>query len=437
MWKLTIIISVFLFFLLVNVNNAFASTCGDSICDTSPPNAEWVSCPQDCLLNNTALIDDLQSYHRPIVSGLQIMSEVGICTIGAIFDINGTYYGITASHCIVSVFGDIVEIPENFTVWSPDNSTVGVGDFIYHDTGADVAVIRLNITGNPTDFLNNTIDCIMNEYPSNDSAFYYKIGRTTGLTIGNIIDKTSSKFNITNINNTNNFCDYGDSGSGIIYIDNPQKIAGTQRKLVGIVSTSPINETSCTSPSPIAISYSLSNFNFPICQSQIPSIEITSPKFESYFTEKDDIWFNLTMDRAGDTCFVDYGLGNNLTMTNSSGNWNYNTTLNNTDNSCCYGNRKYTEYDAKFWCNDTFGNSKNEYLLSHFFVLSDPIINQSTIVGQLILTIGFGLIGLFTILGFIYYEYGQNYEIFVRMIIAITVILLVLVNVWQGLILPP
>jgi hypothetical protein len=142
------------------------------------------------------------------------------------------------------------------------------------------------------------------------------------------------------------------------------------------------------------------------------------------------------MDRNGDTCYVDYGMGNNKTMTNSSGNWHYNTTLNNTDNVCCIGNRKYTEYDAKVWCNDTFGNA-NTATLPNFFVLSEPIINQSNIIGQLVLTLGFGLIGIFTVLGFVYYEYGQNYEMFIRMIIAILVIMLVLVSVWQGLILPP
>jgi len=436
MLKPAIIITTFLIFLLLNSGRAFASTCGDSICDTSPPDAEWVSCPQDCPLNNTALIEDLQAYHRPIVSGLQIMSEMGMCTIGAVFNINGTYYGITASHCKELIIGDIIFISENNTVWSPDNTTVGIGDFIYSGRIVDVAVIRLNITGNSTDFLNNTIDCIMNEYPLNDSAFYYKIGRTTGLTFGHITNKTSSTFNITNINNSEIFGDKGDSGSGIIYIDNPQKIASNPRKLVGILTSSPDNGTTCSSPSPIEISETLSDFNFPICLSQTPSIKTTSPTYNEYFTETDNIRFNLTMDRNGDTCYVDYGMGNNKTMTNSSGNWHYNTTLNNTDNVCCIGNRKYTEYDAKVWCNDTFGNA-NTATLPNFFVLSEPIINQSNIIGQLVLTLGFGLIGIFTVLGFVYYEYGQNYEMFIRMIIAILVIMLVLVSVWQGLILPP
>jgi hypothetical protein len=74
-----------------------------------------------------------------------------------------------------------------------------------------------------------------------------------------------------------------------------------------------------------------------------PNIIIDSPQNITYYYP--EIWFNATMnDTHPDTCLVNYGYGN-LTMSNTSGNWNY-------------YNETMTEgtYNAEFFCNDTSGN---------------------------------------------------------------------------------
>jgi len=72
-----------------------------------------------------------------------------------------------------------------------------------------------------------------------------------------------------------------------------------------------------------------------------PTITVGSPT-GTYSTS--DIWFNVTLNEDGDWCAFDYGSGN-LTMTNSSGNWNRLIT----------GIYDGT-YSVTFWCNDTSGN---------------------------------------------------------------------------------
>ncbi|MHA1279329.1 MAG: DUF2341 domain-containing protein [Candidatus Helarchaeota archaeon] len=73
-----------------------------------------------------------------------------------------------------------------------------------------------------------------------------------------------------------------------------------------------------------------------------PAITIQSPTNTTYPTS--NIWFNVSLNEAGDTCLVDYGNGN-VSMTNSTGNWNHNNAT--VDDGT---------YNAIFFCNDTAGN---------------------------------------------------------------------------------
>ncbi len=73
-----------------------------------------------------------------------------------------------------------------------------------------------------------------------------------------------------------------------------------------------------------------------------PIIYIQSPINQTY--DISSVWFNVTLSENGSACLVNYGYSN-ITMANSSGNWNYN-------------NASMDEgfYQAIFFCNDTVGN---------------------------------------------------------------------------------
>jgi len=230
--------------------------CGDGICNTNPPWGEWVNCPQDCDINNTELTNDLQSFFRPVVSGLQIQRGNiggGQCTLGAVLNINGTYYGLTAAHCINSTNETILYSPSN------NNGSYIIGQTIEVNTTNDVAIIRINVSANSTDFLNNTVDCVADDY-INATNKVYKIGRTTGITFGRIVNETSTIFWIKP-ENVSLFTDFGDSGAAIVLLGRP-------RKLMGISSATFIdidNVTTSISPSPQAILNSFTNISLPVC----------------------------------------------------------------------------------------------------------------------------------------------------------------------------
>ncbi|MCX6817450.1 MAG: DUF2341 domain-containing protein [Candidatus Aenigmarchaeota archaeon] len=76
-----------------------------------------------------------------------------------------------------------------------------------------------------------------------------------------------------------------------------------------------------------------------------PLVIIDSPQNITY--NNLSIWFNLTSNEDIDSCLLDYGYGN-ISLTNSSGNWNYNNA------SMING-----VYEAIFYCNDTVGNSNS------------------------------------------------------------------------------
>ena len=75
-----------------------------------------------------------------------------------------------------------------------------------------------------------------------------------------------------------------------------------------------------------------------------PQITIQSPENIIYNTQS--IWFNITLNEAGDWCGYSLDGAPNITMTNSSGNWNAQNT------SVTEGS-----HTIIFYCNDTFGNT--------------------------------------------------------------------------------
>jgi len=148
------------------------------------------------------------------------------------------------------------------------------------------------------------------------------------------------------------------------------------------------------------------------------------------------IYFNVTVNEIADTCLVDWGEGN-YTMTNSTGNWNY------LNSSMPEGN-----YTAEFFCNDTNGNMG--YNITSFEISSTPIppSNPSiydqlpAITGQLVITLGFGIMGLFAILTLLGFGYTTatgkpDPETIAKIMIGITIIILMIVAVWTGIVTPP
>jgi hypothetical protein len=71
-----------------------------------------------------------------------------------------------------------------------------------------------------------------------------------------------------------------------------------------------------------------------------------------------------------------------------------------------------------------------------------PVIDPSSITGQLVLSLGFGIMGLFallTLLGFGYLESTgkPDPETIAKIMIGITIIILMIVAVWTGIVTPP
>ena len=74
-----------------------------------------------------------------------------------------------------------------------------------------------------------------------------------------------------------------------------------------------------------------------------PNITIQSPLNQSYNTTS--VWFNITLNEPGSWCGYSLDGRANVTMTNSSGNWN---NLN--------SSMTQSSHNVTFWCNDTAGN---------------------------------------------------------------------------------
>jgi parallel beta-helix repeat protein len=73
----------------------------------------------------------------------------------------------------------------------------------------------------------------------------------------------------------------------------------------------------------------------------------------------------------------------------------------------------------------------------NIILASVPIIDQMpSITGQLVLTIGFGIMGLFSVMTLLYFGYSwRDPEMIAKVMIGITIIMLMIVAVWQGLVL--
>ncbi len=124
------------------------------------------------------------------------------------------------------------------------------------------------------------------------------------------------------------------------------------------------------------IKYESNNYNFysPIVAGNItinefysdatsPSLDINSPLNQTYSTDK--IWFNVTAsDSSGiDTCWYNLDGGSNITLTNSSGNWNdYNSSM------------AEGQHTAYFYCNDSANNLNNTELVTFRVDTIKPII---------------------------------------------------------------
>jgi len=85
-----------------------------------------------------------------------------------------------------------------------------------------------------------------------------------------------------------------------------------------------------------------------------PTITIQSPENHSYPTTS--IWFNITLDEPGDWCAYSLDAAQNITMTNSSGNWNNLTTV------------SEGSHNVTFACNDTSGNMNSSAITEYFTV---------------------------------------------------------------------
>jgi len=94
-------------------------------------------------------------------------------------------------------------------------------------------------------------------------------------------------------------------------------------------------------------------WNFTV-DSILPTITIQSPLNDTYNTQS--VWFNVTLNKAGDWCGYSLDGAPNITMTNSSGNWNNLTTV------------SEGTHNVTFSCNDTEGNMNSSAITEYFTV---------------------------------------------------------------------
>ncbi len=85
-----------------------------------------------------------------------------------------------------------------------------------------------------------------------------------------------------------------------------------------------------------------------------PIITIGSPENKTYNSQS--IWFNVTLNEPGDWCGYSLDATPNITMTNSSGNWNNLTTVDE------------GSHNVTFSCNDTAGNMNSSAITEYFTV---------------------------------------------------------------------
>jgi hypothetical protein len=85
-------------------------------------------------------------------------------------------------------------------------------------------------------------------------------------------------------------------------------------------------------------------------------------------------------------------------------------------------------------------NTNKDYTISIRLII--PIIDPSSITGQLVLTLGFGIMGLFAVLTLLGFGYvtatgKPDPETIAKIMIGVVIIILMIVAVWQGIIVPP
>jgi hypothetical protein len=108
---------------------------------------------------------------------------------------------------------------------------------------------------------------------------------------------------------------------------------------------------------------------FTVTDTTPPIITVQSPVNNTVYPNN-TIWFNVTLNEAGDKCLVNISNYNN-TLTNSSGNWNkLNNTLSN-------GN-----YWTRFYCNDTIGNMNSSVYINFTIDTTPPIITVQSPVNN-------------------------------------------------------
>jgi hypothetical protein len=86
-------------------------------------------------------------------------------------------------------------------------------------------------------------------------------------------------------------------------------------------------------------------------------------------------------------------------------------------------------------------NTNNVYTIS-MSPITIPVIDPSSITGQLVITLGFGIMGIIAVLSLLGFTYvtsagKPDTDTFIKVFIAIVIIIIMIVGVWQGIVLPP
>ena len=95
-----------------------------------------------------------------------------------------------------------------------------------------------------------------------------------------------------------------------------------------------------------------------------PSITIVSPLSNYYNTQS--IWFNATLNEPGSWCGYSLDGAMNVSMTNSSGNWNKLSAI------------AEGSHSAVFFCNDTTGNMGNAGPITFYVDVTPPVASFGT-----------------------------------------------------------
>jgi hypothetical protein len=92
--------------------------------------------------------------------------------------------------------------------------------------------------------------------------------------------------------------------------------------------------------------------------------------------------------------------------------------------------------------NDNINMNTNRVYSISMNLITTPVIDPNSITGQLVLTLGFGIMGLFAVLtllgmGYVTSTGKPDPEIIAKIMIGVTIIILMIVAVWTGIVTPP